>query len=295
MSMADQVALAGWFEGQRSHLRAVAYRMLGSVSEADDAVQETWLRLSRSDVSEVGNLGGWLTTVVSRVCLDILRTRTSRREEPLDPERPERVASRVDGTDPEYEALLADSVGPALLLVLDTLNPAERVAFVLHDIFSVPFDEIAAIIDRPPATTRQLASRARRRVREATTPLDIDATRQRDVVSAFLAASRDGDFDALVALLDPDAMIRTDEAAARLGTRVDERGSTAVARFFSGRAAAARMALIDGVVGATWAPGDRPRVLFVFAFANDGTITRIDLLADADRLERSEVTLLGRE
>ncbi len=295
MSMADQVALAGRFEDQRGHLQAVAYRMLGSVSEADDAVQETWLRLSRSDVGDVENLGGWLTTVVSRICLDTLRTRTSRREEPLDPERPEPIASRADGADPEYEALLADSVGPALLLVLDTLGPAERLAFVLHDIFAVPFDEIAPIIDRPPATTRQLASRARRRVRGATTPLDADASRQREVVSAFLAASRNGDFDTLVALLDPDAMLRADDAAARMGTHVEERGSAAVARFFSGRAAAAELALIDGVVGAAWAPGGKPRVVFAFAFADDGSIAGIDLLADQARHAQMAVTLLGRE
>ena len=232
--------------------------------------------------------------MASRVCLDTLRTRTVRREERLDPERPEPVASRAEGTDPEYEALLTDSVGPALLLVLDTLNPAERVAFVLHDIFAVPFDEIAPIIDRPPAATRQIASRARRRVRGATTPLDADTARQRQVVSAFLAASRNGDFDALVALLDPDAMLRADATAVRMGTTAEERGSAAVARIFSGRAAAAQLAVIDGVAGATWAPGDKPRVLFAFTFADDGTITRIDLLADADRLERSDVILLEK-
>ncbi len=293
--MAEHDPLADRFETHRSHLRAVAYRMLGSVSEADDAVQETWLRLSRSDVSDIENLGGWLTTVVSRVCLDTLRTRTSRREEPLPPDLPEPVASRADGTDPEYEALLADSVGPALLLVLDTLTPPERLAFVLHDIFAVPFDEIAPILDRPPAATRQLASRARRRVRGATTPLTPDADRQRQVVSAFLAASRNGDFDALVALLDPDALLRADDAAARLGTNVDERGSAAVARFFSGRAAAAELALIDGVVGAAWAPGDRARVVFAFTFADDGSIAGIDLLADPVRHAQMTVTLLGRE
>ena len=296
MSMAEQTALAERFEEQRGHLRAVAWRMLGSASEADDAVQETWLRLSRSDISAVENLGGWLTTVVSRVCLDTLRTRTARREEPLDPERPEPAAGRADGSDPEYEALLTDSVGPALLLVLDTLNPAERVAFVLHDIFSVPFEDIAAIIDRPAAATRQLASRARRRVRGATAPLDADSARQRDVVSAFLTASRNGDFDALVALLDPDAVLRADPAALAMGGMQAEQGAAAVARTFSGRAAAVQMALIDGIAGATWAPGDRPRVLFAFTFADDdGTITRIDLLADPDRLAHSDVTILGKD
>ncbi len=293
--MAEHDPVADRFETHRSHLRAVAYRMLGSVSEADDAVQEAWLRLSRSDVSDVENLGGWLTTVVSRVCLDTLRTRTSRREEPLSPELPEPVAGRTDGTDPEYEALLADSVGPALLLVLDTLTPPERLAFVLHDIFAVPFDEIAAIIDRPPATTRQLASRARRRVRGATTPLDADASRQREVVSAFLAASRNGDFDALVALLDPDALLRADEAAVRMGSTAEERGAAAVARIFSGRASAAELALIDGVVGAAWAPGGKPRVVFAFTFSHDGSIVDIDLLADPVRHGQMALTLLGQE
>src|ERR671922_292506 len=204
--------LADRFEAHRTHLRAVAYRMLGSVSEADDAVQEAWLRLNRSDTSGVENLGGWLTTVVARVCLDMLRSRKSRREEPFGPHVPEPIVSREDGVDPEHEALLADSVGLALLVVLETLAPPERLAFVLHDIFAVPFDEIAPLVERTPTAARQLASRARRRVRGAPVP-DLDLDRQRELVDAFLAASRRADFDALVALLDPDVVLRIDGGA----------------------------------------------------------------------------------
>src|SRR6266436_3710909 len=205
--------LAERFEENRPHLRAVAYRMLGSSAEADDAVQEAWLRLSRSGTSGVENLGGWLTTVVARVCLNMLRSRTSRREEPLGVHVPEPILSREDGIDPEHEALLADSVGLALLVVLETLAPAERLAFVLHDMFAVPFDEIAPIVGRSPAAARQLASRARRRVQGASTVPGADLTRQREVVDAFLAASRAGDFDAPLALLDPDVVLRADHAA----------------------------------------------------------------------------------
>ena len=212
--------LAERFEENRTHLRAVAYRMLGSLSEADDAVQESWLRLSRSDTSGVENLGGWLTTVVARVCLDMLRSRKSRREEPLDVHVPEPIVSREAGTDPEHEALLADSVGLALLVVLETLAPAERLAFVLHDMFAVPFDEIAPIVGRSPAAARQLASRARRRVQGCGRALpDADLTRQREVVDAFLAAARGGDFDALLAVLDPDVVLRADRAAVPAGAR----------------------------------------------------------------------------
>src|SRR5215207_7662998 len=213
--------LADRFEEHRGHLRGVAYRMLGSLSEADDAVQESWLRLSRVDASNIENLGGWLTTVVGRVCLDMLRSRTSRREEPLDTQVPERTVSRTDGGDPEQEALMADSVGLALLVVLETLAPAERLAFVLHDMFAVPFDEIARIVGRSPDAARQLASRARRRVQGAggregadLVP-DVDLSRQRDVVNAFLAAARGGDFEALLAVLDPDVVLRSDRAATR--------------------------------------------------------------------------------
>ena len=212
------------FEEQRTHLRAVAYRMLGSLSEADDAVQEAWLRLSRSDADEIENLGGWLTTVVARVSLNMLRSRTTRREEPLGVRIPDPIVDPADGTDPEHEALLADSVGLALLVVLETLSPAERLAFVLHDMFAVPFDEIAPIVGRSPEATRQMASRARRRVQGTDTVPDADVTRRREVVEAFLAASRSGDFAALLALLDPDVVARADEASVRMGSSREVRG-----------------------------------------------------------------------
>jgi len=208
-----QELLAQQFEEHRPHLRAVAYRMLGSLSEADDAVQASWLRLSRSDASGVENLGGWLTMIVARVCLNMLRSRKARRDEPLGEHLPEPIVSRADGTDPEHEALLADSVGLALLVVLQTLAPAERVAFVMYDMFAVPFDEIAPIVGRSPTAARQLASRARRRVQAAAPVPDADITRQREVVDAFLAAAREGDFDALVAVLDPDVVLRADSGA----------------------------------------------------------------------------------
>src|SRR3954447_20483781 len=215
--MDERDLLARHFEEHRTRLRAVAYRMLGSLSEADDAVQETWLRLNRVDADEVENLGGWLTTVVARASLTMLRSRRSQREEPLDVRMPEPIVDRADGTDPEHEALLADSVGLALLVVLETLNPAERLAFVLHDMFAVPFDEIAPIVDRSPEAARQLASRARRRVQGERVVPDPDLDRQREVVDAFLAASRAGDFDALVAVLDPDVVLRADRGAVAIG------------------------------------------------------------------------------
>jgi RNA polymerase sigma-70 factor (ECF subfamily) len=293
--------LAAQFETNRTHLRAVAYRMLGSLSEADDAVQESWLRLSRSDTSGVENLGGWLTTVVARVCLDMLRTRQSRREEPLDAHLPEPTARREDGTDPEHEALLADSVGLALLVVLETLAPAERVAFVLHDVFGVPFDEIAPIVERSPTAARQLASRARRRLKGAASMPDADLTRQRAVVDAFLAAARGGDFAALLALLDPDVVLRADGAAVQMGAaRQDKgapklapevRGAAAVAGIFAGRAHAAQPALINGAVGAVWAPGGRPRVVFSFTITG-GRIVKIDQFADHNRLGQLDLTIL---
>jgi RNA polymerase sigma-70 factor (ECF subfamily) len=287
--MDEHVWLAERFEENRTHLRAVAYRMLGSLSEADDAVQESWLRLSRSDTSGVENLGGFLTTVVARACLDMLRSRRSRREEPLDEHLPEPVVSDADGTDPEHEALLADSVGPALLVVLDTLAPAERLAFVLHDMFAVPFDQIAPIVGRSPDAARQLASRARRRVHGATVP-DADLTRQRTVVDAFLAASRDGDFDALLALLDPDVVLRADNAAVQAGASKEVYGARAVAATFAGRARAARPALVNGVAGAVWAPGGRPRIVFDFTMS-DGKIVAIELLADPERLRRLDLAV----
>jgi RNA polymerase sigma-70 factor (ECF subfamily) len=281
--------LAERFEAHRVHLRAVAYRMLGSPSEAEDAVQEAWLRVSRADTGRVENLGGWLTTVVARVSLDMLRARGARREEPLDDHLPDPAAVLPrEETDPEQEALLADAVGPALLVVLDTLTPAERLAFVLHDLFGVPFDEIAAILGRSPAAARQLASRARRRVQGAAPDPGADRTRQRRVVDAFLAAARDGDFNALVALLDPGVVLRADPAAVQVGADAEVRGAAAVAGTFAGRARVARPALVDGVPGAVWAPGGRPRVAFAFSFAG-GRIAAIDLVADPDRLRQVEL------
>jgi RNA polymerase sigma factor (sigma-70 family) len=283
--------LAGRFEEDRTHLRAVAYRMLGSLSEADDAVQEAWLRLSRSGTSGVENLGGWLTTVVARVCLDMLRSRESRREEPLGVQVPEPIVSREDGADPEHEALLGDSVGLALLVVLETLAPAERVAFVLHDMFAVPFDEIAPIVGRSPAAARQLASRARRRVQGAATVPNADLARRREVVDAFLAASRGGDFEALLVVLDPDVVLRADRAAVQIGASREVRGAAAVAETFSGRARGAQPALVNGAAGLVWAPRGRPRVVFGFTITR-GKIVGIDLVADPDRLRQLELTVL---
>jgi RNA polymerase sigma factor (sigma-70 family) len=289
--MDEHDRLAERFEAHRTHLRAVAYRMLGSVSEADDAVQEAWLRLSRADSSGVENLGGWLTTVVARVCLNMLQSRRSRREEPLDAHSPEASIGRQDGADPEQEALLAEGVGLALLVVLETLAPAERVAFVLHDMFAVPFEEIAPIVGRSPAAARQLASRARRRVQGAERP-DAQLARQREIVDAFLAASRGGDFEALLAVLDPDVVVRADPAAVRVGASDGVRGAAAVAGSFSGRARAARPALVDGAPGAVWAPGGQPRVVFGFTVAG-GRIVAIDILADPERLRRLDLAILG--
>ena len=303
--MAEHDWLAQRFEENRAHLRAVAYRMLGSTGEADDAVQEAWLRLSRSDTGDIENLKGWLTTVVSRVCLDALRSRTSRREEALDGPGvhvPEPVVGSAHGDDPEHEALVADGVGPALLVVLETLSPAERVAFVLHDVFGVPFAEIAPVVGRTPAAAKMLASRARRRVLGASTSPDADLARNREVVAAFLAASREGDFGALLSVLDPDVVLRADRVAVQgaasrqaqgapaLSTEV--RGAAAVADIFSGRARAARLALVDGAVGAVVAPGGRPRVVFGFTIMG-GKIAEIELLADPARLRRLEVAVLG--
>ncbi len=284
--------LADRFEEKRTHLKAVAYRMLGSLSEADDAVQEAWLRLSRSDTSGVENLAGLLTTVVARVCLDMLRSRKSRREEPLGAYVPDLTVSREDGTDPEHEALLADSVGLALLVVLPRLAPAERVAFVLHDMFDLPFDEIASIVGRSPAAARQLASRARRRVQGSAAVPDADLTRQREIVDAFLAASRGGDFEALLALLDPDVVLRAERAAVQGGASREVRGAPAVANIFSGRARAAQPALVNGAVGLVWAPRGRPRVVFGFTITR-GKIVEIDMLADPERLRQLDLAVLN--
>jgi RNA polymerase sigma-70 factor, ECF subfamily len=306
--MSEHDWLAERFEENRPHLRAVAYRMLGSSAEADDAVQEAWLRLSRAGTSGVDNLGGWLTTIVARVSLNMLRSRTLRREEPIDaPATGQPVAPPPNGTDPEHEAVLADSVGLALLVVLDTLTPAERLAFVLHDMFAVPFEEIAPVVERSPAAARQLASRARRRVHEARAqearvqpegPGDPDAERQpgeisrrREVVAAFLAASREGDFDALLTMLDPDIVLRADNAAAQMGADAEAIGARAVAGIFSGRAKALRPALIDGAPGAVWTLRGETRVVFAFTITG-GTITAIEQIADPERIARLEVTPL---
>ena len=290
--MSEHDWLAERFEENRPHLRAVAYRMLGSSAEADDAVQETWLRLSRAGVGGVENLGGWLTTIVARVSLNMLRSRTLRREEPMDPPATGQPVAPPNGTDPEHEAVLADSVGLALLVVLDTLTPAERLAFVLHDMFAVPFEEIAPIVERSPVATRQLASRARRRVQEAG-PGDPpgEISRRREVVAAFLAASREGDFDALLTMLDPDIVLRADNAAAQMGADAEAIGPRAVAGIFSGRAKALRPALIDGAPGAVWTYRGETRVVFTFTFTG-GTITAIEQIADPERIARFEVTPL---
>jgi RNA polymerase sigma-70 factor, ECF subfamily len=300
--MDDQTWLTEAFESQRGQLRAVAYRMLGSVSEADDAVQEAWLRLRRADTGDVDNLGGWLTTVVSRVCLDMLRSRRSRREEPLSDIAPYAIAGQAARSDPEREAVLADSVGPALLVVLDALTPPERLAFVLHDMFGVPFDEIAPIVERSPSAARQLASRARRRVRGVDAATDADLGRRHEVVSAFIAAARDGDFDELLTLLDPDVVLRADAAVVEGATaRQAEgaptvsrlmRGAPTVAKALAGRARAAQRALIDGAPGAVWAPDGRPRAVFDFTIV-DGRIVALELLADPQHLAQLEITILG--
>lgn len=289
----DDVLLTERFEADRARLRAVAYRLLGSASEADDAVQEAWLRLSRSDTSEVENLSGWLTTVTARVCLDMLRSRRSRREEP--PAQDDEFIA--DAADPEREALLAESVGLAMLAVLQRLPPAERVAFVLHDVFGVPFEDIAGIVGRSPVAARQLASRGRRRVQGASEDDRVtDVARQRKVVEAFLRASRTGDLQALLAVLDPDVALRGDEAALRMGARSgwltsELHGAQAVAEQFNGRAQAAQPALIDGVPGAVWATGGTPRVVFAFTIRN-GKVVEIELAADIELLSRLKIEIL---
>jgi RNA polymerase sigma factor (sigma-70 family) len=286
--------LAARFEEQRAHLRAVAYRMLGSLTEADDAVQNSWLRLSRADPAEVENLAGWLTTVVARECLKMMRTRRSRREEPLADITAEPPAGRGDVSDPEAEALLADSVGPALMVVLDALGPAERLAFVLHDIFAVPFDEIAVILERSPAASRQLASRARRRVQGATPPRNTDPGRQRQIVEAFLAALRDGDFEGLVAVLDPDVLLRDDSAGLPGGAAV-MRGARAVgahALGFSRSAQFVEPALVNGAMGLAIVPQGRLMGALGFTFS-DGKITEIDMISEPGRLQDVDLTVPG--
>jgi len=288
--MDERDYLAERFEEHRAHLRAVAYRMLGSVGEVDDAVQEAWLRLGRADTAGIDNLGGWLTTVVARVCLDMLRSRRSRREEPLTPDAPEPIATGTGGSSPEQEALLADSVGLALLVVLDRLAPAERLAFVLHDMFAVPFEEIAPIVGRSTEATRQLASRARRRVRgEAAAPAP-DHVRQRVVVDAFLAALRGGDFEGLLAVLDPDLVVRADipgGVSEVRGAAVWAKGAVA----YGHMARLVRPALVNGAIGLVLAPRGRLTRALAFEFAN-GKITKIEVIGDAARLGNLEVAIV---
>jgi RNA polymerase sigma factor (sigma-70 family) len=282
------------FEEDRPHLRAVAFRMLGSLSEAEDAVQDAWLRADRADLTDVENLGGWLTTVVARVCLNMLRTRRVRREEPFDVQVDDRVGGPADGGDPEQEAVLADSVGVALLVVLDALAPAERVAFVLHDMFAVPFEQIAPMIDRSPAATRQLASRARRRVRGGAPAPDADRARHRPVVEAFLTATRGGDLGALVALLHPDVVLHADRAVVPTPEPVVVRGAATVAEgamAATGRAAFTGPALVDGAVGLVLARRGRLSVALTFT-VTDGAITAIEVIAEPERLRRLEVAVL---
>jgi len=292
MDEADWLAVR--FEEQRAHLRAVAYRMLGSLAEADDAVQNSWLRLSRADTAGVENLAGWLTTVVARECLKMLRDRRSRREEPLTDAAVERSAGDHDVSDPEAQALLADSVGPALMVVLDSLAPAERLAFVLHDIFAVPFDEIAPILERTPAATRQLASRARRRVQGATPPRQVDLARQRQVADAFLVALREGDFDGLVAVLDPDVLLRDDSTALPPGAAALMRGAGPVGAYalrYSRGARFVQPALVNDAVGLAIVLRRRVWGALGFTFKND-KISEIEMISDPERLRHVDLAAL---
>jgi len=282
--MDEKKFLTERFEANRAHLRAVAYRMLGSAAEAEDAVQEAWLRLARSDTSEVDNLGGWLTTVVARVSLDMLRSRKSRREETVDAHTPEPVASDEPGRD----MMMAESIGLALLVVLDTLAPAERVAFVLHDMFDLPFEDIAPIVGRSAVAARQLASRARRRVQGKTEVLNPDLEKQRRVVEAFLAAARAGDFEALLAELDPEVVFRSDATAVQMGGAAELRGAAAVAQSFKGRAQAAKPALVDGALAVSVAFGGQLRIVLGLTFAN-GKIAAIEAIADPARIAAFDV------
>jgi RNA polymerase sigma factor (sigma-70 family) len=292
--VAQQGSLTGEFEQHRQHLRAVAYRILGSLSEADDAVQDAWLRLNRADTSEVESLGGWLTTVVARVALNMLRSRNTRRELPLDVHVPDPIIDRTDGGDPEHEAILADSVGMALLVVLDTLSPPERLAFVLHDMFAVPFEDIATILERSPEAARQLASRARRRVRGAVPAQDADLGAQRAVVDAFLAASREGDFDALVAVLHPDVVLRADGGGAP-GLSHRAQGAENVAGralMFKREDLTIHHALVNGTAGLlSTRNGELFSVMGLTIVA--GRIAAMDILVDPERLRRLDVTIPG--
>jgi RNA polymerase sigma-70 factor (ECF subfamily) len=292
--MDEREFLAQQFEEHRIRLRAVAYRMLGSLSEADDAVQETWLRLSRIDADELENLGGWLTTVVARVSLSMLRSRRSRREEPFDVRMPEPIVDRADGTDPEHEAILADSVGLALLVVLETLSPAERLAFVLHDMFAVPFDEIAPIVDRSPEAARQLASRARRRVQGEKKVPDADIDTQREVIDAFIAAARGGDFEALLQVLDPDVLLRADRDVVSVGAKRLVRGAANVARqalSFSRLDVEVRPALVNGAAGTVSFLDGKPFTIAGFTIRNR-RIVEMDVVADPESVRQIDLTIL---
>jgi RNA polymerase sigma factor (sigma-70 family) len=294
--MTEEELLAERFEADRVHLSAVAYRMLGSTAEAEDAVQEAWLRLQRSDTNDVNNLSGWLTTVTARVCLDMLRSRTARREDPLDPHVPDPVITRAEShgaVDPEQEAVLADSVGLALLVVLEMLDPAERLAFVLHDMFAMPFDEIAPIVNRTPAAARQLASRARRRVQDGAAIGDADIARQREVVDAFFDATRRGDFDALVAVLDPDVVLRADGGTLRPQASGVRRGAVEVATGasrFGHMASFVRPALVNGAAGAVVIPDDGELFSVMGFTVAHGKVVAIDILSDPERLRELDLS-----
>jgi RNA polymerase sigma-70 factor (ECF subfamily) len=287
----DRDALADRFEADRARLLAVARRLLGSDLEAEDAVQEAWLRLERTDTEAVDNLSGWLTTVVSRVCLDRLRARRARPEQHMD-DNDSTAASATDA-DPEREAVLADSIGSALLVVLERLSPGERVAFVLHDVFAMPFEDVALVVDRSPEATRQLASRARRRVQGGQVSPDLDLLRRRQLVEAFLAAARGGDFNGLLAVLDPDVALRPDQAALRMGSLRETRGAEAVAKALAGGAQTARLALVDGLPALVWAPGGTIRGVIEFRVA-DGRIVGLDVTGDAARIDELEIVLLDQ-
>ncbi|WP_419998883.1 sigma-70 family RNA polymerase sigma factor [Streptomyces boninensis] len=290
MTVNAQQLQAELFEARRARLQAIAYRMLGSAGDAEDAVQETWLRLCRTDADQVRNLDGWLTTVVARVSVSMLRARGSRNEDLTDEQLLMTDNESSDAPDPERAALFADSVGLALIVVLDTLRPTERVSFVLHDLFDVPFDEVARIIERSPVAARQLASRARRRIRGAETPSAPDVSRRRQIVSAFLRASRGGDFEALLSVLDPDVILRADQNAARMGAPRESFGSAEAARFLRGRAGGAKLALVDGAIGAVW-PGERPLMVFRFGIVGN-LITTIDLTAEKSRIDQLQLEVI---
>jgi RNA polymerase sigma-70 factor (ECF subfamily) len=289
--MPDDEWFANQFEASRPRLEAVAYRMLGSHAEAEDAVQETWIRLGRTDPEAIENLGGFLTTVIGRVCLDRLRARRARPEAPSEVELRNPATEPAIDDDPEQEVVLAESVGAALLIVLDLLSPAERVAFVLHDVFAVPFDEVAEILGRSPDATRQLASRARRRLQGTEPTVGLDLVRQRDVVDAFLRAARSGDFDALLQLLDPDVVLVPDAAAVAMGSLREMRGAADVATALSGGARGARLAIVDGLAGFVWAPGGTTRGVVEFTI-DDGRIVAINVTGDADRIAEIDLVLL---